>query len=171
MKQNFSEIKGVENFPLFVVFLYNLFIVLYLVVGMLVLWPLKIGRFPIASLLYAAFAVLMLGFVLRKELCTGCYYYNRWCATGWGKLAAFLFKRKNLSSFQRGIKLANKTWTVLILIPVMVGIFLLIFNYTSSTLLWLLLFIVLSGINFVAHKKTCAVCKMRYICPASLVKK
>src|SRR5450759_3893107 len=51
---------------------------------------------PIAALVFLAVALLLVFVVLRKLVCTNCYYYDKWCATGWGKLSALMFKKGNM---------------------------------------------------------------------------
>lgn len=46
----------------------------------------------------------------------------------------------------------------------------LILNYSLSNLILLILFILLTPINFVSHKRACEKCKMRFICKASMAK-
>jgi len=111
----------------------------------------------------------MLLFVLRKHLCTHCYYYGKLCSTGWGKLSALMFK-KNSGNYQLGVKLAGITWTLVAAIPIVGIVAILIIDYSPSSLLFLILFILLTLFNFVIHKKSCGRCKMRFICPASMAK-
>ena len=86
----------------------NVLIVLLIIFGFLGMLPLTINGLPIVSIVYVLFAVIMLIFVLRKHLCTNCYYYGKWCHSGWGKLASLMFK-KNSGSWKFGIKLARFT--------------------------------------------------------------
>ncbi|MHA1764719.1 MAG: hypothetical protein ACTSVK_00485, partial [Promethearchaeota archaeon] len=131
--------------------------------------PLKILGLPIISLLYAIFLVVMLLFVLRKHLCTNCYYYRKRCSTGWGKLSSLMFKEKS-GNYELGIKLAGITWGLATLIPIIGSIISLILNFTTYRLDLLILFILLTPINFIFHKNSCKKCKMRNICPASMAR-
>ena len=56
---------------------------------------LRFAGLPIISIIYLLFAIIMLGLILRKHLCTHCYYYKKLCGTGWGKLSSCLFKEKS----------------------------------------------------------------------------
>jgi len=131
--------------------------------------PLRIYGFPIISVLYALFLIIMLLFVLGKHLCTHCYYYGKLCSTGWGKLSALMFG-KNSGNYQLGVKLAGVTWILVTAIPIVGIILALILEYSPSNLTFLILFILLTPVNFVSHRKACEKCKMRFICPASMAK-
>ena len=55
---------------------------------------LRFAGLPIISILYLLFAIIMLGFVLRKHLCTHCYYYDKLCGTGCDVSARGIFIAK-----------------------------------------------------------------------------
>ncbi len=169
MKEEKLYKEGFENYPIGCVIRQNIFFLAYFGIGLIGMLPLQILGFPIISALYALFLILMLLFVLRKHLCTHCYYYGKLCSTGWGKLSALMFKKKS-GNYQLGVKLAGITWILATTIPI-VGIILALFlDYSSSNLIFLILFILLSPVNFISHKKACEKCKMRFICPASMTK-
>ena len=161
--------KGFEEYPIIPVIAQNLFFLIYFSTGFIMMLPLKILGLPIISLLYAIFLVVMLLFVLRKHLCTNCYYYGKRCSTGWGKLSSLMFKEKS-GNYELGIKLAGIIWGLATLIPIIGSIISLILNFTTYRLGLLILFILLTPINFIFHKNSCKRCKMRNICPASMVK-
>jgi len=161
---------GFEEYPITTVIAQNLFFLIYFGVGVVVMLPLKISGVSIFSLLYAVFLVVMLLFVLRKHLCTNCYYYGKRCATGWGKLSALMFKEKS-GNYELGIKLAGITWGLATLIPIIGAAISLISNFTLLQFGLLIFFILLTPLNFVLHKNSCKKCKMRNICSASMVKR
>ncbi|RLI55425.1 MAG: hypothetical protein DRO93_11945 [Candidatus Thorarchaeota archaeon] len=161
--------KGFEEYPITTVITQNLFFLIYFGIGFIGLLPLKLFNIPIISLLYAIFLIVMLLFVLRKHLCTNCYYYGKRCSTGWGKLSSLMFKERS-GNYESGIKLAGITWGLATLMPVIGIIISLILNFTIYELGLILLFISLTPVNFILHKNSCKKCKMRNICPASMVK-
>jgi hypothetical protein len=161
--------KGLEKYPLGCVIGQNIFFLAYFGIGFIGMLPLQIHGLPVISVLYALFLVIMLIFVLRKHLCTHCYYYGKLCSTGWDKLSALMFK-KNSGNYELGLKLAGITWMLATLIPVIGIIAVLILNYSLSNLIFLILFILLTPVNFITHKKACEKCKMRFICRASMAK-
>ena len=169
MKEEKLYKEGLENYPIGCVIGQNIFFLAYFGIGFIGMLPLQILGFPIISVLYALFLIIMLLFVLRKYLCTHCYYYGKICSTGWGKLTALMFK-KNSGNYQLGVKLAGITWILATAIPIVGIILALVLDYSLSNLIFLILFILLTPVNFVSHKKVCEKCKIRFICPASMAK-
>lgn len=161
--------KGFEEYPITIEIGQNLFFLIYFGIGFIGLLPLKIFGISLISLLYMIFLVIMLLFVLRKNLCTNCYYYGKRCSTGWGKLSSLMFKEKS-GNYKLGIKLAGITWGLATLIPIVGIIISLILKFTMHRLVLLGLFILLTPLNFILHKNSCKRCKMRDICPASMLK-
>lgn len=160
--------EGMEEYSLGCVIGQNLFLVAYFGVGFLGMLPLRFAGIPIASLIYAFFLALMLIFVLRKHLCTSCYYYGKICHVGWSKLA--LMFKKNSGNRELGFKLASITWFLATIFPI-VGILVVLFISRSiETMVLFLIFIMLTPINFLIHKKACKTCKERDKCKLSMAK-
>ncbi|MEW5759655.1 MAG: hypothetical protein AB1779_02690 [Candidatus Thermoplasmatota archaeon] len=85
-------------------------------------------------------------------------------------MAACLFK-KNSGNYEIGGKLAGITWMLAMFLPLIGMLIALILNWFSITITLLLgIFIILSGVNFFVHKKSCEKCKMRFVCPGSVAK-
>ncbi len=165
MENLYSE--GFNEYPLVYVIFQNIFFVFYFGIGFWGMWELKVFGFPLFSFFYAVFLIVMLIFVLRRELCTNCYYYGKRCSTGWGKLSSFMFK-KGTGNYKLGVKLAGITWGFASLFPVLGIIVVLVINFSFKNLILLLLFVSLTLINILIHKESCKRCKMRFICPASM---
>lgn len=168
MEQKLYE-QGLEKYPKSSIIEENIFLIIYFTVGALGMWPIKFSGIPILSVLYLIFITFMLVFVLRKHLCTTCYYYDKWCHCGWGKLSNCLFK-KDSGNFKLGGNLAGITWMSATIMPILGIITSLILDFSIIVLGVLIIFIILSGINFLIHKKSCQNCKMRYICKGSMAK-
>ncbi len=168
MDKNLYE-GGLEGYPLITVIGQNLFFIIYFGLGTIGMWGLKITGIPIVSILYVFFLIIMLIFVLRRHLCTNCYYYDKRCSTGWGDLAAVMFK-KNSGNYELGVKLAGITWGLATIAPIIGIIAVLIFNFKIYLLVIFILFIILTPLNFMMHKHLCIKCKMRNICPASMAR-
>jgi uncharacterized Tic20 family protein len=81
-----------------------------------------------------------------------------------------MFKKES-GNYQLGIKLANITWALVTLIPIIGMFFVMIVSYSTLRVGLFVLFILLTLINLVIHKRACNRCKMRFICPASMAKK
>lgn len=168
-KQKLYE-KGLEKYPLLGAIGQNLFFIIYFAIAFIGMYSLQIANVPIISFIYIIFIGIMLVFVLRKHLCTHCFYYGKICGTGWGKLAACLFK-KNSGNYEFGGKLASITWMLAMFLPLIGMTIALILNWFSITVTLLLVaFIILTCVNFLIHKKSCEKCKMRFVCPGSVAK-
>lgn len=161
--------KGLEEYPKSWIIGQNLFMIIYFAIGVFGMYPIQFSGIPILFIVYIIFIFTMLVFVLRKHICTSCYYYDRWCNIGWGKLSSCLFK-KDSGNPELGGKLAGVTWISATIIPILAMIASLILNFSTTVLGILVIFIVLSGINFTVHKKSCEKCKMRFICSGSVAK-
>ena len=155
-----------ESYSLPFVIAQNLIYLLLFGVGTAVLWRLT----SILAGIYAVFMATMLLVVLRKHLCTHCYYYGKRCGTGWGLLAVRLF-RQGTGNYALGIRLAGITWGIGILAPFLGGIVLLAARYSRTEMSLLVQFVLLVPVSIFMHRSTCATCKMRSSCPASMVKR
>lgn len=93
----------------------NFFMVLWIFLGTLGCFFLN----SIIALIYLLFAIVMVYVILRKMVCTHCYYYDKWCSMGWGKLSALFFKKEE-ESFDNctGIKIAPIVYGFLTLAPI-----------------------------------------------------
>ena len=86
--------KGLEESPKGCILFGNLVMLLWFALGAIACWYFH----PVAAWVYLAFAIIMVYIVLRKLVCTNCYYYDKWCGLGWGKLSALMFKKGKLLS-------------------------------------------------------------------------
>jgi len=93
--------QGVEKAPRAVMLFSNLVILLLVALGTVACWFFH----PYAALLYLAFTVIMVYVVLKKVVCTNCYYYDKLCSFGWGKLSSLLFKKGRVEDFNTSIGL------------------------------------------------------------------
>ncbi|MFC1902771.1 hypothetical protein ACFLX4_01720 [Chloroflexota bacterium] len=162
-----NEVKlyepGLEQYPKASIILSNLVMVLWIVLGTIACWFL----YPLAAWIYLAFAIIMVGIVLRKLVCTNCYYYDKWCYMGWGKLSALFFKKGNIDEFNSGVglKLAPITYGLLALIPIIAIVISIVQEFTVSKIVVLLLLLSASFYSgTISRKKACASCKMRLNC-------
>lgn len=142
---------------------------LWIALGAVACWFL----YPLVAWLYLVFAIIMVFVVLRKMVCANCYYYDKWCCIGWGKLSALFFKKGEIENFPKsiGIKIAPLFYGLLTLIPIIFIVISIIQGFTISKILVLILLLLISFYSgMISRKKTCAKCKMRLICPGSAVK-
>ncbi len=163
--------EGIEGSEAAYVLFENLVILAMMTLGFLGMYPVRIKNVPVVSIVYVLFSLLMLGFVLRKHLCSGCYYYGKRCHCGWGKLASAVC-REDSGNNELGGKLALLTWGVVMGLPVIVMILIVILDKATlmGELYFFVPFVVLVIINSILHVVDCKKCKMRYVCPGSAAK-
>ena len=161
--------QGLEEYPRSSVVLGNIAVGVWIAMGAVACWFL----YPLIAWIYLAVAVLMVGIVLRKIVCTNCYYYGKRCGVGWGKLSALLFKQGEIDKFDTsiGLKIAPLTYGLLSLVPLICVIIALVQAFTVPKIVVLLLLLAISLYSgFISRKKGCGNCRMRLICPGSAVK-
>ena len=166
MENNKQEL---EEYPKSWIISGNLMMILWIALGTIACWLF----YPIIGLVYLAFAIKMIYVVLRRLVCTNCYYYDKWCSMGWGKLSAVFFKKGNTEDFKTstGIKLAPLTYGLLSIIPVILIIVSTIHKFSISRIVVLILLLLISFYSgTISRKKACRECKMRLMCPGSAVK-
>ncbi len=161
--------SGKEQYPMSRIIIGNILIALWLIVGTVAVWFFS----PVLATVYLIVAALSVYIILRKLVCTNCYYYDKWCSMGWGKIASALFKRGNIEQFNEsiGLRLAPIVYGLLTIFPLIVVLVVLILEfdfYKLAVLVILLFFAVYSG--SVSRKSACADCKMKTTCKGSAVK-
>ena len=159
---------GIEQAKTIHVVFENILIIIFVSLGCYSIYPVGINGVPVLSMIYVLFAIIMFGIVLRKQICTVCYYYGKRCHCGWGLLSSKMFE-KDCGNQKTGTKLAGLTWGVLTCLPLIVMAVLIITGTMSliDEMICLVPFLIVVIINGLLHKKTCEQCKMRFICSAS----
>ncbi len=163
---------GIEQYSKKHITAENLLLIIQFILGFVGMSMFKFKFIPYISILYALFIFIMLGFVLRKHLCTHCFYYGKSCHCGWGKLSALIY-RKDSGNISIASKLIGLTWGIVMVLPILIMIFAIIIGKVSfgSISIVLFLYILLVIINGITHVQDCRNCKMRFICPGSGAKK
>ena len=78
--------KGLEEYPKGRMILGNIIMLLWIALGTIACWYF----YSLVAWVYLVFALIMVYVVLRKLVCTNCYYHDKWCGLGWGKLSALI---------------------------------------------------------------------------------
>jgi hypothetical protein len=162
-------IHGTESFSLSWVIGENLLYVTPWVLAGYLLWPIWTPfGLPLLTIFWAILVVVVQA-LLKKHNCSGCYYYNKLCHLGWGKISSAMFIQDS-GNPNTGMKLT----LFYILTPPIVLLTTLIFAIIESPgwLYWciLVLFIILNVASFPMRKKSCGMCAMRKACPGSAAK-
>ena len=161
--------EGIERFPLSRIILGNALILLWIGLGTIACWFISY----LFAAVYLAAAILMLFFVLRKLICTNCYYYGKRCVIGWGKLSALFFRPGSIERFGTsvGTKAAPLTYALLTLTPLVSSAVGLMQEVTVPRGAVLVLFLTVSLYTATINRKqACRSCKMKFICPGSTSK-
>lgn len=160
------ETRSYELFPARIVILSNLVSFLIYTSGLII--TLRLGW--IAAVLYLVF-IFALEYRLLSKHCVNCYYWNKTCGFGKGKLSALFFKKGDPSLFCK----KEMSWKDLIpdvlisLIPLLCGIILMIIRFDILLLVAVTLILALStiGNGYIRSNLTCKYCKQRELeCPA-----
>lgn len=158
--------KCFENYPAGMVLASITAALLIYAIGTIVIS--KLGCFWVA--VYVLY-ILFLEIRLMRRSCVNCYYYDKYCAFGKGKLAALFLRKGDGKRFQ----LDCITWKDIIpdflvsLVPLVAGIVLLIVGFTWLLLALVVLLAVLAFpvTGFIRGGFACRHCKQREIgCPA-----
>ncbi len=161
--------KGLEKYPMSTVIFGNIIMILIIVVGAIAVWYLL----DYWAWLYIAVSLIIVYVVLRKLVCKNCYYYDKWCALGWGRLSAMLFKKGEIDEFANspGLKYAPAVYGLMMFIPIIAIIIsiILVFDYTKVGILTLLIIFSIYSAG-IGRKSACSKCKMNLVCPGSTVK-
>lgn len=170
MKKSFRLYDaGLEEYPMVTVVLGNVVFASIIAAGTIACWRVA----PAFGLAYLVVSVALVYGLLRRIVCTRCYYYGKRCGAGWGLLAAVLFSRGPLEEFNEsaGAKLAPLVYGLIVLVP-LVALGVLLVQGATTALLVLLGFLL--GMAFYSsgpgRRRSCCVCKMRLFCRGSAAK-
>lgn len=163
-------VNGTESFPISRIIGENLLLIATWVLAGYLLWPLwEPSGLPLLTIIWTIL-VVVIQILLKKHFCSGCYYYDKLCKLGWGKISSAMFK-KDSGNPKTGIKLA----LFYILPPPVIFMTSLIFAIIikPSWVYWfvLMLFLVLIIASIPVRKSGCSLCAMRDACPGSAVKR
>ena len=155
-----------ENFPIWVPSLSCLLSLSIYLLGAYIF--LQLGT--LFSILYLLFC-LWIEFRVLKESCVNCYYYDKVCALGRGKLCGLLFRKGNTREFvEREISWKSMLPDFLVFaLPLIGGIICLIKDFSGLILLLLVMLTILSfgGNALMRGALACKYCKQRELgCPA-----
>lgn len=162
-----GETKSHETFPLWIAVFSNFVAISIYILGAYVL----AGFGVLAVALYLLYC-LWIEMRVLKVSCVECYYYDKFCGFGKGKLSALLFKRGDPKKFVE----KQVSWALVlpdfmvVIFPLVGGVILLVIAFN-----WLLVgvLLVLGVLNFggnavIRGSFACKYCRQREIgCPAT----
>jgi len=159
--------RSYENYPFRIILVSNIIALSIYIIGASIVFQIGLVRF-ILYILY----ILFLEFRLLKKSCTHCYYYDKYCAFGKGKLCALFFSKGDPKEFlKRKITFKAIIPEFLVsIIPILIGVVLIIINFNRWILIGIIVIIVLTsqGNGCVRWQLACKYCKQKKIgCPAA----
>jgi hypothetical protein len=136
-----------------------------MVVGVIVLAQLGVW-FAVGYLALLA----LTGYGMLALVCTRCYYYDRRCGTGVGKIAARLFKKGQEEEYGQTAsqKVIMLLLVIVLLLPLVGGIASLVVGYSTLRLVLLVAWVALLVAGLAPHPRlVCSHCRLaeRNCCP------
>jgi hypothetical protein len=156
-----------ENYPFWMIALANLVSLSIYALGIFIFaqWGIIVG------IIYFIYCILV-EINLYRNGCANCYYYDKYCSFGRGKICAVLFSKGDPQKFIN----RKPTWKdilpdlMLLIFPVIAGIISLILQYSWVVLGAIVIIIILSflGNAFIRGSIACKHCKQKELgCPAA----
>ena len=161
-----QENKSYENFPIWIP-LFAIFVsIISYIIGAIILRGFGI----IVAVLYLVYCFCVEMLVIFRS-CKYCYYYNRVCGLGKGKIAPLFTKKDEHEKFtERKVTFSDLIPDFLVTIfPIVGGVILLVVDFSFLRIVMIILFVILSlgGTAFIRGNLACKYCKQREIgCPA-----
>ena len=151
-----------EDHPWYVILLRWMILTIIFALGIYILYQLN----QMMVWLYILYSVFGLTLVLPLARCVYCYYHNKWCNTGWGKLAAYLFKKGDEEKYVPKYPFAILLYP-LWLFPLLVGFVLLLRQRNLFSLMLLLAYVLFLYLEkLILRFVACPHCHQRSFCPA-----
>jgi asparagine N-glycosylation enzyme membrane subunit Stt3 len=94
-KSQAGEFSFCEDFPKSVIIIRWVILLFAFALGIYVLFELH----QMLAIVYIVYSVMALTLILTLSRCVNCFYHGRLCNTGWGKIAAYLFKKGDESKY------------------------------------------------------------------------
>jgi hypothetical protein len=161
-----GEPQGYDQYPVWMVLVSNLLSLSVYGIGALIL-----SRIGLVWVILYLLLILLLELRLLRGHCVDCYYYGKTCAFGKGRLSCMFFPPGKPEQFNN----RTITWKDIVpdflvfIIPVLVGIALLIhdFSWILLVLIIILFFLGFAGNAVVRGQIACRNCRQKEIgCPA-----
>lgn len=161
--------NGKDAYPFLSIMFENIIFILNWGLAFYLLMLFKYNGLPLLSFSYLLIFVVI-QILLKKHNCTSCYYYDKWCHLGWGKLASFLFKQDS-GNVIVGMKLSLSYIFQLPLILITSIILGSVYGFTTIYIIAIIIFVIINIFQALNRKNTCKTCKSRFICSGSVAKK
>ena len=161
-----EAVQCYEEYPWWMILLSNLVSLAVIAIGAFLIYQLGLA-WMIVYLLF----ILALEVRLLRGSCVHCYYHGKACAFGKGRVSGLFFEKGDPDKFsEKDVGWKDMIPDIMVaLIPLVIGIILLIrdFSWLILAMLVLLLLLASSGNAWIRGSLACKYCKQREIgCPA-----
>ena len=161
-----EAVQCYEEYPWWIILLSNLVSLAIIAIGAFLIYQLGLA-WMIVYLLF----ILALEVRLLRGSCVHCYYHGKTCAFGRGRVSGLFFEKGDPDKFsEKDVGWKDMIPDIMVaLIPLVIGIILLIrdFSWLILAMLVLLLLLASSGNAWIRGSLACKYCKQREIgCPA-----
>jgi CBS domain-containing protein len=145
-----------------------LYVSTWLVAGFILWFFYQPAGLPVFTVAWALLVVVV-QVLLKKHNCSGCWYFNKRCHLGWGKLSALMFKADS-GNMKTGMVLS----LFYIIPPPVIFISAVVVGLAGGRGLYfwaaVALYVFLNLTAFPVRIKSCRACVMRSVCPGSAAK-
>jgi len=150
-----------KDYPWVVITLRWFFLLLVFVLGLYIFLDFK----QVLAYLYVFYAIFCLSLIFPLSRCVYCFYFGRFCNTGWGKVSAFLFEKKDEEEYLRRSSFYVLTYPLWFL-PGLLALFELVLKRNLKYLILFCGFVLLwlSG-KFFLKWVCCKRCNKKDFCP------
>ena len=161
-KDKTCEFTFYENYPKYIIVFRWIILLLAFVLGIYVL----LDFYYMLAVVYVLYSVMALTLILPLSRCVSCFYYGKFCNTGWGRVASYLYRKGDESKYVDHYNYAiflHLLW----LVPLLVVLLQLARkrNILALSILVIYLFILLIE-KIILKKLCCRRCHQREFCPA-----
>jgi hypothetical protein len=151
-----------ENYPKRIIVVRWIILLIAFALGIYFL----IGLKEMLAIIYIIYTIMALTLILPLSRCVNCFYHGKFCNTGWGRIAAYLFKKGDESKYVEHYNYAiflHLLW----LLPLLVGLLQLVRKRNIGILVILVIYVFVLFVEKVVLKKLCCKrCHQREFCPA-----
>jgi hypothetical protein len=119
------------------------------------------------AMIYLGYSIVCMYILIPRFVCTHCLYYGKTCHSGQGRLAAFLFSRRDTTLFGSYFKYMRFAAPVF-LAPLIAGLILLSLNFSWERVVLIISFgmLALWCTRIVTMRLGCPYCNQKSTCPA-----
>jgi len=161
-KNQAGEFSFCDNYPAHIIIIRWTILFLAFALGIYVLLEFH----HMLAIVYIVYAFVALTLILPLSRCGSCFYHGRFCNTGWGKIAAYLFKKGDESTYVDHYNYAiflHLLW----LIPLLVALLQLVRKRDVFALSIFVIYVFILFVEKISLKKLCCKrCHQREFCPA-----